>query len=250
MATTTSQDEVDKSASATPAVAAAGAASSPYPRAAVSVAIRCAVQLPEATTAKTAATTTTTTVVPHYLLILRGNEPNVGKWSFPGGKMELGETALEGARRELAEETVFDWGSIGMDNMDDDDDDDKPSWSLAWYEGGAYTTADSILWADNEEGDNKTNKKELFPLFHFLIAICFAQVQRHDTGSAKDSESNQKSLCHPPHVTPADDAADAKWFTSDEIDRMDVDNLTTPGLSKKVQCAEFLYQQGVLSNTP
>ena len=39
------------------------------------------------------------------LLIQRKNPPNAGAWGFPGGHVELGETALAAARRELAEET-------------------------------------------------------------------------------------------------------------------------------------------------
>jgi 8-oxo-dGTP diphosphatase len=39
------------------------------------------------------------------LLAQRSVPPNVGKWGFPGGMQELGETVFEGARRELREET-------------------------------------------------------------------------------------------------------------------------------------------------
>jgi len=39
------------------------------------------------------------------LLAQRSVPPSVGKWGFPGGMQELGETIFNGARRELAEET-------------------------------------------------------------------------------------------------------------------------------------------------
>ncbi len=39
------------------------------------------------------------------VLVKRGKEPNMGQWGFPGGHVELGETALEAAVRELREET-------------------------------------------------------------------------------------------------------------------------------------------------
>lgn len=39
------------------------------------------------------------------LLIRRGEEPNKGMWSIPGGKQEAGETLAETAHREVAEET-------------------------------------------------------------------------------------------------------------------------------------------------
>ncbi len=39
------------------------------------------------------------------LLIQRGVEPCMGMWAFPGGFLKMDETADEGARRELEEET-------------------------------------------------------------------------------------------------------------------------------------------------
>ena len=42
------------------------------------------------------------------LLIERGIEPYKGRWAFPGGFLKMDETAEEGARRELKEETGLD----------------------------------------------------------------------------------------------------------------------------------------------
>ncbi|PTX54872.1 mutator protein MutT [Litoreibacter ponti] len=39
------------------------------------------------------------------ILVQRRNPPNAGLWGFPGGHVELGETALDAAARELVEET-------------------------------------------------------------------------------------------------------------------------------------------------
>ncbi|MFT3874995.1 MAG: NUDIX hydrolase [Propioniciclava sp.] len=41
----------------------------------------------------------------HLLLVRRANPPDVGRWGFPGGKIERGETIEQAAVRELAEET-------------------------------------------------------------------------------------------------------------------------------------------------
>ncbi|MGH3436163.1 MAG: NUDIX hydrolase [Sciscionella sp.] len=41
----------------------------------------------------------------HLLLIRRGHEPNKGKWSVPGGRVEPGETDEQAVARELMEET-------------------------------------------------------------------------------------------------------------------------------------------------
>ncbi|MEM4705916.1 MAG: NUDIX hydrolase [Candidatus Methanomethylicaceae archaeon] len=42
------------------------------------------------------------------LLIKRGNEPNKGLWSIPGGMVKLGESPEEAAIREFKEETGLD----------------------------------------------------------------------------------------------------------------------------------------------
>src|SRR5579884_19943 len=39
------------------------------------------------------------------LIVQRKQQPNAGRWGFPGGVLELGETVFEGAMRELQEET-------------------------------------------------------------------------------------------------------------------------------------------------
>lgn len=42
---------------------------------------------------------------PQLLLVQRRNPPDAGLWGFPGGHVELGETAMAAAARELREET-------------------------------------------------------------------------------------------------------------------------------------------------
>jgi 8-oxo-dGTP diphosphatase len=42
------------------------------------------------------------------LLVLRAQEPSQGKWSIPGGVVELGETIREAGRREVLEECGLD----------------------------------------------------------------------------------------------------------------------------------------------
>jgi ADP-ribose pyrophosphatase YjhB (NUDIX family) len=41
------------------------------------------------------------------LLVRRGRPPGLGKWSLPGGLVELGETTVEAIRREVEEETTL-----------------------------------------------------------------------------------------------------------------------------------------------
>ena len=40
------------------------------------------------------------------LVVRRSNPPMPGRWGFPGGVLELGETVAQGAMRELFEETA------------------------------------------------------------------------------------------------------------------------------------------------
>lgn len=41
----------------------------------------------------------------HVLLVRRANPPDAGRWGFPGGKIDFGETVEDAAVRELLEET-------------------------------------------------------------------------------------------------------------------------------------------------
>jgi 8-oxo-dGTP diphosphatase len=48
------------------------------------------------------------------LLVRRMNPPDAGKWGFPGGAQELGETVAEAAARELREETGIEAAASGV----------------------------------------------------------------------------------------------------------------------------------------
>jgi len=132
-------------------------------------------------------------------MVQRGNEPNKGIWSLPGGKLEWGEGTLSGAQRELHEECQI-----------------QPS-ELQWYEEGAITVTDSI---HTDPDDNV--------LFHYVIAQCFALAP-------KEYE-----------LIPSDDAADAAWWTLDEIKCRVESGEATPGVLQVIEQAEAYYQSGLL----
>ncbi len=48
------------------------------------------------------------------LLIRRKNDPFRGQYAFPGGFIEVGETAEDSARRELKEETGIEAGNLRL----------------------------------------------------------------------------------------------------------------------------------------
>src|SRR5436309_7053709 len=53
------------------------------------------------------------------LIVQRAQQPNAGRWGFPGGVLELGETVGEGAMRELLEETGVVAEAAGWLNVHD-----------------------------------------------------------------------------------------------------------------------------------
>jgi ADP-ribose pyrophosphatase YjhB (NUDIX family) len=48
------------------------------------------------------------------LLVKRGHQPLKGKWSLPGGMLELGESLTQGVAREVQEETGLDVEAIEL----------------------------------------------------------------------------------------------------------------------------------------
>ncbi|SDU43378.1 NUDIX hydrolase [Stappia sp. ES.058] len=60
------------------------------------------------------------------LLVRRANPPDAGRWGFPGGKIEAGETIPDAALRELLEETGVSAEALrvftAVDAFDGDED--------------------------------------------------------------------------------------------------------------------------------
>ncbi|HEY0523927.1 MAG TPA: NUDIX hydrolase [Stellaceae bacterium] len=84
----------------------------------------------------------------HFLLLQRAKPPDLGKWGFPGGAQELGETVFETAARELLEETGVAAEPLRpltvIDHIDRDADGRiRTHWALvavlmAWREGEGF----------------------------------------------------------------------------------------------------------------
>jgi len=53
------------------------------------------------------------------LLVQRGKAPNLGRWSLPGGSIEPGESAIDAATREVAEETGIIVALTGVVDVND-----------------------------------------------------------------------------------------------------------------------------------
>ena len=99
------------------------------------------------------------------LLVQRANPPGAGKWSLPGGKQELGETAMQTARRELREETGLECGELTLAGYVDSIHHDETGRIIfhytildfaARYVGGTPAPSDDVLdvaWASPHEFD-------------------------------------------------------------------------------------------------
>ena len=97
------------------------------------------------------------------LVVRRANPPMLGRWGFPGGVLELGETVAQGAMRELEEETGVKAEAAGpltvIDTIDRDREDRvRYHYTLVavighWQsgEGKAGDDADEVAWLTRAE---------------------------------------------------------------------------------------------------
>jgi len=116
------------------------------------------------------------------LLIKRANEPSKGKWSIPGGIIELGETIYEAARREVLEECSIDIEITKIFNVMDNiirDEDGSIRFHyilvdvLARYVSGeikAQSDAEDCLWFTSEE----LAGLDMNPRLHEVLARAFS----------------------------------------------------------------------------
>ena len=168
------------------------------PRAAVAVVVR-------------HTSSTENTSPPRWLLVQRGNEPNKGQWSIPGGKIESGEGTLDAAKRELREET----GLISSQSTTTGDGNISKAYDLKWHNFGAFACSDAI-------GNG----------FHYAILQCFAQLVSADA--------------HPPKIEASDDAMDANWWSEEEVKEAEERGIVSSGVLRILKRSELLHSKGLL----
>src|SRR5580700_2266963 len=97
------------------------------------------------------------------LVVRRANPPMSGRWGFPGGVLELGETVAQGAMRELLEETGVTAEAAGPLTVIDTLDRDEAGRVRYHYalvavlgdwqsgEGVAADDAEAVAWLSRDE---------------------------------------------------------------------------------------------------
>ena len=113
------------------------------------------------------------------LLVRRANPPSVGSWSLPGGKVELGESSLQTASRELFEETNLGSKNAGV-----------------VFVPRAISASDVIVPDSASKGGYA---------FHYSIVQHVAFIREADDALAEQEGRAQ------------DDASDLRWFTLQEL---------------------------------
>ena len=123
------------------------------------------------------------------LVVRRSNPPMPGRWGFPGGVLELGETVAQGAMRELFEETGVKAEPAGpltvIDSIDRDDEGRaRYHYTLVaiigrWLsgEGVRGDDADEVAWLSRAEiiAQNLPTAPALLP----LIDLALARTRQH-----------------------------------------------------------------------
>jgi 8-oxo-dGTP diphosphatase len=118
------------------------------------------------------------------LIVRRANPPLAGRWGFPGGVLELGETVAQGAMRELVEETGVVAEPAGIltviDTIDRDDEGRvRYHYTLVavrgtWHagEGAAGDDAAEVAWLSRAEilKGGLSTAPALLPLIDLALA--------------------------------------------------------------------------------
>jgi 8-oxo-dGTP diphosphatase len=120
------------------------------------------------------------------LIVERAQQPNAGRWGFPGGVLELGETVAEGAMRELMEETGIVAEPAGILNVHDTihrDSEGRVQFHYTliavrgvWRSGEGEPADDAAACAWASRADIEAG---LYPTFPTLLPLFDAALTQH-----------------------------------------------------------------------
>jgi ADP-ribose pyrophosphatase YjhB (NUDIX family) len=135
------------------------------------------------------------------LLVKRGHQPLKGKWSLPGGMLELGESLTQGVAREVQEETGLDVEAIELiELIDRIHKESGPSGERVRYHyviadylcrvvGGtlqAASDADAVRWVERAEW-NSHSALELDPITVRVIEAGWQRARALDQSEQEPS---------------------------------------------------------------
>ena len=98
------------------------------------------------------------------LLVRRGREPSKGLWSIPGGMLELGESLVEGIRREVREEVGLDVQVLEMVEVLDRviyDDDGKIEYHYVLVDYVCKPLSGTLRVADDADAAEWVNRRDV-----------------------------------------------------------------------------------------
>jgi ADP-ribose pyrophosphatase YjhB (NUDIX family) len=136
----------------------------------------------------------------YVLLVQRGKEPYLGKWSFPGGSIEPGETSREAARREAREETGV--------------------------EVEVLEVADVIDSIHPPAGDR--------PGYHYCLIVFLAVPAARGGEPAHPAPGAGPPAACPTPIA-ATDVSDARWVPLADLDRYEMTPLAQPVLERALR---------------
>src|SRR5579872_7610996 len=118
------------------------------------------------------------------LIVQRAQQPNAGRWGFPGGVLELGETVAQGAMRELREETGIVAEAAGWLDIHDAisrDDEGRIQFHYTliavrgvWRSGEGEPADDAAACAWASRADIEAGKYPTFPTLLPLFDLALA----------------------------------------------------------------------------
>jgi 8-oxo-dGTP diphosphatase len=118
----------------------------------------------------------------HVLLIRRGQEPMKGQWSLPGGALEVGETLLDGVRREVFEETGLEVEPVALIDVLDRIVRDEDGWVQFHYVLVDYlcrVTGGKLCCATDAVDARWASRNELDGVAAFTVEVVLKAFGEH-----------------------------------------------------------------------
>jgi 8-oxo-dGTP diphosphatase len=118
----------------------------------------------------------------HVLLIRRGQQPMKGQWSLPGGALEVGETLLDGVRREVREETGLEVEPVALIEVLDRivrDEDGRVRFHYVLVDYLCRVTGGELCCATDAVDARWASRDELDSVAAFTVAVIQRAFREH-----------------------------------------------------------------------